>query len=96
MGDTKEVVRSHSVEPTAVSDYVDAVPMNATLEEGQMTKSSNLIHSLRVVAGFALAGAVLSGLTLGWIPALSAVSVQEIGGLIGVGAGVLASLKQAA
>jgi hypothetical protein len=70
--------------------------MNATQEEGRMDLTSSLIHSLRVVAGFALAGAVLSGLTLGWIPALSAISIQEIGGLIGAGAGALAALKHAA
>jgi hypothetical protein len=95
MGDIRHLERSDSVETSAVSDYFDTVPtMNATQkEEGRMVKTSNLIHSLRVVAGFALAGAVLSGLTLGWIPALSAVSLQEIGGLVGAGAGLLASLK---
>src|SRR5437870_3079973 len=80
MGDTKDLVRSHSVETETVSEYIEPVPMNATLERNQVEKTEiNLIHSLRVVAAFALGGAVLSGLTLGWIPALSAISVEEIG-----------------
>jgi hypothetical protein len=85
------------VEALSVTNYVEPMPMNATLEEeeARVTRTSNLIHSLRLVAGFALAGAVLSGLTLGWIPAFSAISVQGIGGLVGIGVGVLASIKQA-
>ena len=51
------------------------------------------IHKLRVIAGFGLAGAVLAGAALGWIPALNAVGLHEIGGFLGVTAGTIASAK---
>lgn len=72
-----------------------AVPLNVSRKKkGQMNRTGNVIQSLRLVAGFGLAGAVLAGLTLGWMPGLSALSVQDIGGLLGIATGTVASLRQ--
>ncbi len=53
-----------------------------------MTTTDTILHNLRWVAGFGLAGAVLSGVFLSWIPVVGAIA-QEIGAVVGFGAGAL-------
>jgi hypothetical protein len=53
-----------------------------------MTTTDTILHNLRWVAGFGLAGAVLSGVFLSWIPVVGAIA-QEIGALVGISAGAL-------
>lgn len=51
------------------------------------------IHSGRIVSAFALGGAVLSGLALGWLPALATVDVHAIGAVVGGFAGAIANAR---
>ena len=59
-----------------------------------MTSRSNLdqfFYSGRIVAAFAMGGAVLAGLSVGWMPALAAFDVHAIGAAIGGVTGVIAN-----
>lgn len=55
-----------------------------------------IVHTLRVVASFALLGTVTAGALFGWVPALGAVTVHEIGAVVGAAAGVVATVKHVA
>lgn len=50
-------------------------------------------YSGRIVAAFATGGAVLAGLSVGWVPALAALDVHVIGAAIGGVAGVIANAR---
>jgi len=62
-----------------------------------MKQRKTVLHSLRVVAGFAVGRAVTAGAAgalFGWAPAVVGVlTVEELGALVGAGAGALASTK---
>lgn len=57
-----------------------------------MTNGESTIHRLRWVAGSALAGTVVFGAFLSWIPGFSGYA-SEVGAIIGVGAGVLTAFR---
>jgi hypothetical protein len=57
--------------------------------------SKSVLHSLRVIAGFSLLGAVVAGTFFGWLPALGLNGIHELGAVIGVGAGIVASARNA-
>lgn len=57
--------------------------------------SKSVLHSLRVIAGFSLLGAVVAGTFFGWLPALGLTGIHELGAVIGVGAGIVASARNA-
>ena len=61
-------------------------------KEGKVQQSRSVLKQGRVIAGFALAGSVLAGLTLGWIPALAAMDVNAVGAAVG---GVLGAIANA-
>lgn len=50
-------------------------------------------HGGRVIAAFAMGGAVLAGLSVGWVPAFAAFDVHAIGGAIGGLAGAVANAR---
>jgi hypothetical protein len=56
------------------------------------TKENTVLHDLRWVAGFALAGAVLSGAFLSWLPSVGLLAAQEAGTLVGAIAGAFTAL----
>lgn len=59
-----------------------------------MQTTGTIIHGTRVISAFALAGAVVAGAFLGWIPAVAgAVDVHAVGAAIGGIFGVLANSK---
>lgn len=58
-----------------------------------MTRSVSVFRQGRVIASFALAGSVLAGLTIGWVPALAAVDVNAIGAAAGGLLGVIANAR---
>lgn len=61
-----------------------------------MGGAGTFIHSARVVSAFALAGAVILGAVLGWIPTVAAaiVDVHAIGALVGGILGIVANKKR--
>ncbi len=60
-----------------------------------MTRSRDVLHSLRVVAGSALMGTVVAGALFGWAPAiLGGLTVHEVGALAGAALGVFANTRQ--
>ncbi len=57
--------------------------------------TKSVLHSLRVVAGFSMLGAVVAGTFFGWLPALGLTGVHELGALLGAGAGLVANARHA-
>lgn len=57
--------------------------------------SKSVVHSLRVVAGFSLLGAVLGGTFFAWLPAFGILGIHELGALVGAGAGLVANARHA-
>ena len=55
-----------------------------------MSAADRAIRSGRIIAAFAMGGAVLAGLSVGWIPALATVDVHAIGAAVGGIAGAIA------
>lgn len=56
------------------------------------TKNASVLHEMRWVAGFGLAGAVVSGVFLSGLPELGLLGPQEVGVLVGFVAGALTAL----
>lgn len=54
-----------------------------------------VFHSGRIIAAFAMGGAVLAGLSVGWVPAFAALDVHAIGAAIGGVTGVIANARHA-
>lgn len=59
----------------------------------QRVQASRTLHRVRIVASFALVGAVVAGTFFGWLPALGLIGVHEVGAAVGAGVGVLANAK---
>lgn len=59
----------------------------------QKTQTAQTLHSARIVASFALVGAVVAGTFFGWLPALGLIGVHEIGAAVGAAVGVVANIK---
>jgi len=53
----------------------------------------SVLHSLRVIAGFSLLGAVVAGTFFGWLPSLGLTGIHELGAVLGAGAGVVANAR---
>lgn len=50
-------------------------------------------HGGRIIAAFAMGGAVLAGLLVGWVPAFAALDVHAIGATIGGMTGLIANAR---
>lgn len=53
------------------------------------------VHRLRIVASFALLGAVVAGITLGWMDHNSADYIRAAGAAVGAIAGIGATVRHA-
>lgn len=64
------------------------------------SRPRNLLHQVRVIASFALLGAVAFGTVFEWAPSIIGLSalagVHEIGAALGAVAGVIANIKRVA
>lgn len=59
----------------------------------RVSSFDRFVHAGRIITAFALGGAVLSGLTVGLLPALAAVDVHAVGAVIGGVAGAVANAR---
>ena len=57
------------------------------------TALDRFVHGGRIIAAFAMGGAVLASLSVGWLPALAAVDVHAVGAAVGGLAGAFANAR---
>ena len=59
------------------------------------SRTSRPIHALRVISACALLGAVTAGTLFGWLPAVGLIGAHEVGAVLGLGLGTLATARNA-